>query len=317
MNADELNKQLQAYLAVRSALGFKDAARQTLLRNFVQYVIEHGNGGALRAHLAVDWACTASSSRGVSGQACRLTVARGFLAYLRATAPDTEVPDAGLLATPRRRLPFLFSPQQLSQLIEAALKIRPRGSLRPHTYATLLGLLSSTGLRVGEAIRLKVEEVSLGTDPATLHIRDTKFRKSRIVPLHPTTAMKLREYADRRDQMEYSGLCDAFFVSEQGKHLDYHSLWLWFRRTVKRSGIAALNEGRRPTLHSLRHGFAVERLTAWCQEGKPVQALVPHLSVYLGHVCPERTYWYLTATPALLLTAAEAFQRYANPGDKL
>src|SRR6266852_9421881 len=121
-------------------------------------------------------------------------MARGFLIYLKASAPDTEVPAPGLLPTPRRPKPFLFTPTQITALLEAAHASRPRGSLRPHTLSSVLGLLASTGLRVGEALRLQIDQVTLDLDPPQLHILETKFHKSRLVPLHPSTAERLRHY---------------------------------------------------------------------------------------------------------------------------
>src|SRR4030095_8941155 len=130
----------------------------------------------------------------------------------KASVPDTEGPDAGLLPTPRRPKPYLFTPPQLTALFEAAQASRPCGSLRPHTLSTLLGLLASTGLRIGEAIRLQIEHVHRDLDPPQLHILETKFHKSRLVPLHPSTAERLRHYQVQRAHLHYDGLSDAFFV---------------------------------------------------------------------------------------------------------
>src|SRR2546428_7625909 len=119
------------------------------------------------------------------GAAQRLSMARGFLTFLRATIPDTEVPDSALVASFRRPKPYLFTPDQIRTLIQDAKKARPQRALRPHTLSTLIGLLASTGLRVGEAFRLMVTDVWLESEPRCLHLRETKFYKSRLVPLHP------------------------------------------------------------------------------------------------------------------------------------
>lgn len=315
MNANEFQGRLETYLMVRSALGYKDSALKLLLRDFVKYVIALHDDGPIRAQVAVNWARTASASCGAAGQACRLSAARGFLAHLRASIPETEVPAKGLVASARRRLPYIFSQEQIVKLLYFASTIGPRGSLRPHTYETIIGLMASTGLRIGEAIRLKITDVELNVAPPRLQIWETKFRKSRTVPLHSTTAQQLDRYAKLRTEMGYAGLSDAFFISEQGKHLDHSSLWSWFRRATQHLNIFPADQRRRPTLHCLRHSFAVQRLTEWCQQEASVQDLTPNLAVYLGHVRPQDSYWYLTATPALLLTAAESFQRYVkNPG---
>ena len=157
----DLHVLLDGYLALREALGFRVHAERTLLRDFVRFVEAKGCPDPIRAQLAVEWACSSSSSRGASGQASRLSMARGFLSHLRATIPETEVPDYGLVAAAQRPKPYLFSQEELNALIEAASKAGPKGSLRPYTLSTLIGLLASTGLRIGEAIRLTVDDVRL------------------------------------------------------------------------------------------------------------------------------------------------------------
>ena len=204
------------------------------------------------------------------------------------------------MPSPRRPKPYLFTPAQLTALFEAAQASRPRGLLRPPTLSTLIGLLASTGLRVGEAIRLQAGNVKLDLDPPQVHILETKFHKSRIVPLHPSTAAQLRLYHERRARLHYDALSDAFFVSEQGQPRKYLALHNWFARLCQRLAIQPTDGGRRPCLMSFRHTFAVTCMQRWYQQGRDVQAWLPHLSVYLGHVQPQESYWYLTAVPALL-----------------
>jgi integrase len=178
----------------------------------------------------------------------------------------------------------------------------------------VLGLLASTGLRVGEALRLQIDQVKLALDPPQLHILETKFRKSRIVPLHPSTAEHLRHYQAQRARLHYDGLSEAFFVSERGQPLQHRALHDWFARLCQRVAIAPTAGGRAPCLTSFRHTFAVTRMQHWYQQGRDVQALLPHLSVYLGHVHPQESYWYLTAVPELLGAAAHRFEAYAQAG---
>jgi integrase/recombinase XerD len=224
MSRHDLHLHLDAYLGVRQALGFQMRAERTLLRDFVRYIETHAGAGPIRARLAVDWACASSAQRGTGGTAHRLSTARGFLTYLRTLLPETEVPDSGLVAAFRRPRPYLFSPQQITALIQAAQQLGPRGSLRPHTVATVVGLLASTGLRVGEAIRLTTEDVRLDHVPPLLHIRETKFHKSRFVPLHPTTAAQLHHYNAMRTALHYDAFSEVFFVSEQGQALTHTAL---------------------------------------------------------------------------------------------
>jgi integrase len=174
--------------------------------------------------------------------------------------------------------------------------------------------LASTGLRVGEALRLRVTDVWLDGDPPCLYIRETKFYKSRLVPLHPSTADQLRHYADLRTALRYDALSDVFFVSEQGGELHRGALWRWFTTRCRTLGMRPTDEGRRPSLSALRHSFAVERMRRWYDDGVDVQARLPNLSVYMGHVRPQESYWYLSATPELLTTAAERFRFYAAEG---
>jgi len=314
MNDDFLDSQLVAYLRLREALGFQMRAEKIILPAFIAFVKARGCTSPIRAQMALEWACQESAHRGPSGAARRLSMARGFLTYLQASAPDTDVPGPGLLPSPRRPKPYLFTSTQLAALFAAAQASRPHGSLRPHTLSTLIGLLSSTGLRIGEAIRLRVDHVKLDHDPPQLHILETKFHKSRIVPLHPSTADHLRCYAEQRAHLHYDGLSDAFFVSEQSNHLKYLTLHNWFARLCQRVAIGPTTGGRAPCLTSFRHTFAVTRMQRWYQQGLDVQALLPHLSVYLGHVKPQESYWYLTSVPELLSAAAQRFETYAHVG---
>ena len=306
----DLDRHLQAYLAIREALGLAAGARLHLLRSFVDYAHNATAAGTpIRAATALAWACGhASPGCGVAGKAHRLTVARGFLAYLSSVVPGTEVPAHGIMAGPTRRRPYIFSDAEIKTLAAAAAKAPPRGSLRPVMLSALLGLLASTGLRIGEAVRLATADVRLDAQPAHLHVLQTKFQESRIVPVHPTTAAALAHYCRRRQELGYHALSDIVFVSERGGPLDVDGLGCWFSKLTRKLGLWPLSDStRRPTLHSFRHTFAVRRLRAWHEAGQDVHALLPTLSVYLGHVRPEDTYWYLTATPDLLQAASARF----------
>lgn len=306
----DLGRHLEAYLAIRDALGLAAGTRPRLLRSF----IDHARGATapgtpIRAAVALAWACDqALPGCGVAGKAHRLTVARGFLAYLAAVVPGTEVPAHGILASHRRRRPYIFSDAEIETLTAAAAKAPPRGTLRPVMLPALLGLLASTGLRIGEAVRLRVDDVRLDASLAHLRILQTKFQKSRLVPMHPTAAAALVAYLRRREALGYHALSDTVFVAERGGPLDVGLLGVWFGKLTRKLGLwPADKEARRPSLHSFRHSFAIRRLRAWHEAGQDVQALLPTLSVYLGHVRPEDTYWYLTATPDLLRTAGARF----------
>lgn len=310
MKEIDLHTRLDAYLALREALGVSTRACRRLLQDFVAYLEKHGDGKPIRAQLAVDWACSTSATCGASGQAARLGLARGFLTHLKASLPETEIPDKHLLAAPRRPQPYIFSAAEISRVLEEAARVGPRGSLRPHAHQALFGLLASTGLRPSEATKLLISDVQLDEQPPRLLIRQTKFQKSRWVPLHPTAADQLRRYAQLRREMNYDALSDSFFVSEQGRQIDLYNLRYAFRCLVPRLGINPRPGQRRPTLHSFRHTFAVNRLRQWYETGADVRALLPNLSVYLGHLDLASSFWYLSATPELLGAAAQLFENY-------
>ncbi|HLB16648.1 MAG TPA: tyrosine-type recombinase/integrase [Burkholderiales bacterium] len=313
MKPGELRSRVERYVALRRAIGFEMRAEESLLRNFVAFIEQHGLDGPVHAAWAVDWACSTPSSHGVVARARRLSVVRGFLTHLHAAVPGVEVPAHGLLASARRRAPYIYAADEIDALLAVARALGPRGALRPSTYSTLIGLLASTGLRIGEAVRLRIEDVRLDEQPARLIVQEAKFHKSRLVPLHPTTADALRTYAHERRRLGYDGLADTFFVSERPGPLYAQRARVTFVALARRVGLRP-SAGPGPRLHDLRHTFAVQRLLAWYREGADVHARLPELSVYLGHVRPEDSYWYLTATPELLGTAAERFDAYANAG---
>lgn len=304
MTCDDLRSQLDRYLALKTGLGQEPRRLERSLRAFVDYLKTHGQDGEISNQLVLDWVW--STQCGSAGQRLRLSRARGFLHYLRASRPETQVPEFNLIAAATRPNPYIYSQAEISALIKAAGLLS--GSLRPHTHATFIGLLAASGLRMGEAIRLKDTDVSLDQNPVVITVRESKFKKSRLVPLHPTVGEKLNAYRKRK------GRGESFFIDDRGKALHPSLVREAFVTIRKRADITTTADGRHPTLHALRHTFAVNRLLGWYQEGRDINRWLPHLSVYLGHAKPEYTYWYLTATPELLRQAADVFQRYAAAG---
>jgi integrase len=235
---------------------------------------------------------------------------------LKAFEPETEVPPPGLVAEPRRPRAHLYSPEQVIRLMAADGWFWEQGSFRQKTYCTVVGMLASTGLRVGEALRLTLAQVHLDHDPPYLEIRDTKFHKSRLVPLHPTAAAKLQEYRSERKQHVHAQVAATFFINDHGRPLLYDRVRKAILQAQRHAGIVK-EEGpghQGPALHALRHSFAVGRLLAWYRAGTDVRAQLPNLSVYLGHLGMVETYRYLSATPELLTVAGEMFGRYAEAG---
>ena len=307
MTGEAWRRYLQTYVALRRAVGFAMRQEAHLLQGFVEHLERRGHDVPV-AQVAVEWASASTESQHVR----RLSIVRGFLRMVRAAEPGIDVPGTGLVRTSKRPTPRILDPNEILALMEAARSLDPRGALRPHTVATVIGLLASCGLRASEAIRLDIDHVDLVDALPCLQIRRTKFRKSRLVPLHPTTAAALRTYAEQRRALGYDGLCSAFFVSERGTRLNYHVLARTFVQLARRLGLRGPVGTRGVSLHHLRHSFAVSRLAAWAQQGVVVRDRLPVLAVYLGHVSPQNTYWYLTATPPVLEPAAARFEAFVD-----
>lgn len=309
MKPGELRNWLERYLAVRRAVGFTMRAQEPRLRSFVTFVEQRGQNGVLRAQLAVDWAW-GEGKHSPSYQTARLSIVRRFLVYLRASVLQTEVPPFGLMAGGRRPSPYIYTEAEVQRLLVAAGNMGLKSTLRPHTLATAIGLLASCGLRAGEVVRLRIEDVQLDATPPRLQVLDTKFHKSRLVPLHPSAAQALRAYVRQKRRLGYDGQSEQFFVSERRVPFRYHSFRYTFAGLVRRLGIGG--GPRWPRLHDLRHTFAVRRVLAWYREGVDVQMRLPDLSVYLGHIRTAETYWYLTAIPELLGSAADRFESFVG-----
>jgi integrase/recombinase XerD len=227
---------------------------------------------------------------------------RGLAKYAAIFGARTEVPQAGLLRTkyPRPR-PYIYSDQEIERLLWAA---RDWGHDRPRTtYYSLLCLIAVSGLRLGEAIRLQVDDV----DPSTgnLTIRNSKFGKSRLVPIHASTARKLHEYRRQRDRFLGSQSSTHFFITHTGTPLRQPTLHIVFKKLLVRAGIRDATSRGGPRLHDLRHRFAVRTLIDWYRSGKDIEAHLPVLSTFLGHAYVRSTYWYLTEHPELMRLAVQ------------
>ena len=186
-----------------------------------------------------------------------------------------------------RPKPYLYTPQETTDLLQATNLLWPSGSLQQLTVYTLIGLLASTGLRPGESIHLELDDVRLDAVPPHLEVRHTKFYKSRLVPIHPTTVEQLRGYLVERNRVLLPQPSNAFFLSGRGRPLSYRMLHRAFARMAHVAGIKKTEGQRAPCLHSFRPGFAVGRLLAWYRAGVEVSSWLPHLSAYLGHLNKE------------------------------
>jgi integrase/recombinase XerD len=296
-----LRARAEEYLAMRRVLGFKLTTQGRHLMSFVRFC-EDRSADRVTADLAVEWATRTSRGSGNEVyQARRLDVVRIFARHLQALDPATEVPPDDVLARRYLRIqPYLYSLQEIAALMTAADALRP--ALRAATWRTLIGLLAVTGMRQGEACRLLRDDTDLET--GTLVIRDSKFGKSRLVFLHLTTVAALRSYERARDRAFPEPEAATFLVNSRGRPLDGHNLPHTFAPLAVTAGIRVPPGQRAPRLHDLRHVFTVVTLLDWYRDGGNVQARLPLLSTWLGHVDPKSTYWYLQAVPELLALAA-------------
>lgn len=299
-----LREAAEDYLAMRRALGYKLETQGQLLAGFVGS-LERAGAATVTIELAVAWATQPVDADPVWWSK-RLSVVRGFARYLQTIDPATEVPPAQLLPYRcRRATPYLYTPAEVAALMAAAGRLA--SPLKAATYQTLIGLLAVSGLRVGEAIRLDRDDVD--GRHGLLRIIKSKFGKSRELPLHPSTVQALHAYARQRDRLYPQASSPSFFVSTAGTRLLAANVRGTFARLVRAAGLKPRSPRCRPRLHDLRHSFAVASLLDWYRAGVDVQARLPLLSTYLGHVEPGSTYWYLSAAPELLALAARRLEQ--------
>lgn len=302
-----LRQHVEDYLRVRRALGFKLEAHGPLLDDFVR-CLDRAAASRVTIEAALAWA---TEPQGVQPYRWkqRLSVMRGFAIYLHALDPATEVPPADLLAYRRRRpTPYLFTETEIAALLAAAGALSH--PLRAATHYTLFGLVAATGIRCGEALRLDRDDVDL--DAGRLAIRQTKFNKSRQLPLDPSTITALHGYVNERDRYCPRPTQPSFFVSTIGTRLAGRRVRAVFTALIDTIGLEPRFGSCQPRIHALRHSFAVATLLDWYRDGADVAARMPLLSAYLGHVSPASTYWYLQAAPELLGLAALRLEQPAG-----
>jgi integrase len=303
-----LRDAIEEYLTIRRALGAQIPSASNQLRRFATF-LEREGADFVTTQLALRWAQQSVRAQPATW-ADRLGVVRRFAAWRSLTDPRTEVPPCGLLPHRRRRKPpYIYSDEEIERLVAQAALLPSTAGLRGSTFATLFGLLAASGLRLGEALALDLDDVDLGQ--GILSVRKAKFGKSRFVPLHDSTRQVLVGYAGIRDSIMGRRVADAFFVTERGTRIR-HAMAEW--TFAKVSCAIGLREpaprgctGRGPRLHDLRHHFAASRLVAWYRAGLDVERELPKLATYLGHVHVRHSYWYIEAIPELLQLATERF----------
>jgi integrase len=299
--AKELADRIAGYVALRRSLGYAFKKQAAILQALARYVEAEQFDGPLTGDLALRFVLACQGS--ANSRAIRHSVVRRFCEYLAIYDPRTEALDPSAL--PRSRAvppPRILSDAELASLMSACRRVSPDHPERSVVLTVLVGLLASTGLRSGEALRLDRGDVDLGQ--GVLQVRKTKFRKDRLVPVHPTTLAALRRYAQYRDAAFPEPKDPAFFLSSRGNRLSPSGLHAASRAAC------ALCDLKTVRLHDLRHRFAVMRLAVWHREHADVQAMLPLLATYLGHARYTDTAYYVTGTAELLgLAADRAFAR--------
>jgi integrase/recombinase XerD len=301
---NSLNESLVDYLLIRRQLGFELERAGRELTGFVAF-LEQAGAERITSELALRWACQPGASERY--HSLRLGMVRGFAQYLATLDPESEIPPSGLLSARLRRItPYLYSEREITELMAAAGALTP--TLRGATYRTIIGLLAVTGIRIGEALALDHDDVSL--DDGMLRLRVAKQQKQRLVPLHETTTNALDEYVRARDCACPRPPTAAFFLSADGTRICGsvsvfdRTFRMLIRQVEPRPGV----EQAHRRAHDLRHTFAVQTLVRWHQAGVDVERTMPLLSTYLGHIDPHSTYWYLHATPELMLPIARKLE---------
>lgn len=300
-----LRSELADYLALRRALGYRLARPEKLLGQFLDHLEGSGQSWVTVA-AALDWARLPANSTS-NWWAYRLSTVRGFATYLHALDPEHQVPAADLLPQrPMRASPYLYCDAEIAALIAATATLRT--PLRQATFATLIGLLAVTGMRIGEAIGLDRADLDLST--GHLLVRHGKFGKTRQLALHPSTVAALGNYQRLRDRLTPPTGESAFFVSTAGTRLIYCNVHSTFHRLVTQAGITPRSASCRPRIHDLRHSFAVAAMLDAYATGQDGQARLTLLATWLGHVHPGSTYWYLSASPELMAIAGQRLQTH-------
>ena len=298
-----LTNAVAEYLGLRRSLGFKLRHETWWLPDFASYLKQH-RSSVITTKLALRWARQPHNAS-PNWWARRLGAVRRFAKYHHAFDPRNEIPPTDLIPyRPIRVTPYIYTNEEIAEVMRHAANLSHQ--LQSATYPTLIGLLAATGMRLGEAIALEMDDVDLGRSLVT--VRKGKFGKLRELPVHETTIRALRSYAMVRDRIRPNRKCCKFLVSNVGTELLQQNIGHVFARLRQSAGI--VKPGRRaPRIHDLRHTFAVKTLLDWYRADIGVERRLPWLSAYLGHVSPTTTYWYLTATPELLALASERAER--------
>ena len=311
--AGSLMEAVLGYLQERRRLGFALIAPATELKRFARFADSRGHEGPIIQELQIAWAREHVLRTSAVTAARRLEIARPFVAHYRQFEVASEIPPTGVLGRGHRRLtPHIYTDEEIQALLDAACDLAPRSGLRPLMYRTLFGLIVAVGLRLSEALRLKVCDVDL--DEATITVRQTKFHKSRCLPIAASVVQALVQYRDRRNRHADPGAAAPFFASRNGGILPKRTVENVFERMRPSLHWQARGDHAQPRIHDLRHTFAVRRVQRWHEAGASVEHGMFWLCTYLGHAKISDTYWYLTGVPELMELVGSKFERFACAG---
>lgn len=297
-----LSDDITRYIELHRELGFKFRLQECILRHFARYAEPRGDD-FVRTATVLDWATEAPSPE---QRRERVAIVRRFARRMQAEDGRYEIPPARAFGrlTRRRRVPRIYTPDELHRLLEAASHLGPEGSMRAQTYVTLFALLASTGLRVSEALALRVDDITVNG----LVVRNTKFRKNRLVPLHPTARAGLSRYLAVRVKRCTTDSCVFLSLRERG--LSYSRVNATFLELARSVGLRGSPGTLGPCIHDLRHTFAVRALESAEGDSDAINRHILALSTYLGHAHPSDTYWYLQATPKLMAGISKDAERF-------
>lgn len=308
--SNAMQSAVRLYLEERRQLGFAMKFSGGELMRFARFADARGHHGPLTLELQTDWAREHVRRTGPVTAARRIEVIRPFATYYRQFEPATEVPELAILGRGHRRLaPHIYTEQEICDLLYYAGRLSPQGGLRPATYRTLFGLLAAVGLRISEALNLLVGDVDL--QGATVTVRQTKFNKSRCLPIHQSVVRALLEYRQMRDRFVAHEANMPFFITPSGSRLPVRTVHGVFEQIRDRLGWHARGEHPYPRIHDLRHTAVVRRVQLWNEAGVSIDQAMFWLCTYLGHAKISDTYWYLTGVPELMSMVGAKFERFA------
>jgi len=306
-----LQNAIEDYIALRRSLGFKLHDMAADLTKFASF-LEQKAAPYITTALALEWAMQ-STDHLPSHWARRLGFVRVFARHWSATDPRTEIPPVGLLPfRAQRARPYLYTEQEIQRLLAAAKSLSPASGLRPWTYHCLFGLLAVSGLRISEAIKLERQDVDF--DQGVLTIRQTKFNKNRLIPLHTSTRDVLSEYAEHRDRLVPNPSSSCFLLNDCGRCLERSAVRRTFYDLSRQIGLRGPSDHTGPRIHDFRHRFALNTLIQWYRAGEDIERRLPVLSTFLGHAHVADTYWYLSIHPELMGLATERLEQRWEAG---